>query len=97
MLPALWLGSRATGGQCFPGAVPVTGREETPQFQLNLLSGHWTRDHTQLQRHISAIIAHTVWEYYIITNDITFLCDCGAELLIEIARFWASLATYNPA
>jgi len=89
-------GQQGYRGAMFPWRSASTGSEETPRFQLNLLSGHWTRDHTQLQRHISAIIAHTVWEYYIITNDITFLCDCGAELLIEITRFWASLATYNP-
>ncbi|AFZ20324.1 glycoside hydrolase family 65 protein [Allocoleopsis franciscana] len=83
-------------GAMYPWRSASTGGEETPRFQFNLLSGHWTPDHTQLQRHISAIVAHTVWEYYIITNDIMFLCDYGAELLIEVARFWVSFATYHP-
>jgi alpha,alpha-trehalase len=83
-------------GAMFPWRSASTGGEETPHFQMNLLSGHWLPDHTELQRHISAIIAHTVWQYYIITNDLTFLCDYGAELVLEVARFWISFATYNP-
>jgi trehalose/maltose hydrolase-like predicted phosphorylase len=83
-------------GAMFPWRSASYGCEETPRFQFNSLSGHWMPDYTHLQYHINAIIAHTVWAYYVTTEDITFLCDCGAELLIEIARFWASLATYNP-
>lgn len=82
-------------GAMFPWRSASTGREETPRFQFNLLSKRWMRDNTCLQRHIGAIIAYTVWHYYITTNDQVFLSDWGAELLIEIARFWASFATYN--
>jgi trehalose/maltose hydrolase-like predicted phosphorylase len=82
-------------GAMFPWRSASSGGEETPRYQFNLFSETWMPDHTWLQHHISVIIAHTVWQYYTITNDIVFLCDHGAELLIEIARFWASLATYN--
>lgn len=82
-------------GAMFPWRSASSGGEETPQFQLNMFSGHWTPDHTELQHHINAIIAHTIWQYYTITDDIAFLYDQGAEMLIEIARFWASFATYN--
>ncbi|MFD2414949.1 hypothetical protein [Amycolatopsis pigmentata] len=30
------------------------------------------------------------------TGDQEFLSDYGAELMLEIARFWASIAHYNP-
>jgi len=82
-------------GAMFPWRSASSGCEETPRYPFNLLSGNWMPDYTKLQHHISIIVAHTVWQYYTITDDIAFLCDHGAELLIEIARFWASLATYN--
>ncbi|MEH2069066.1 MAG: glycosyl hydrolase family 65 protein [Nostoc sp.] len=90
--------ARAHGyrGAMFPWRSASTGREETPRFQFNLLSGGWAPDNTFLQHHIGIIIAYTVWHYYIMTNDQVFLSDWGAELLIEIARFFSSFATYNP-
>ena len=42
-------------------------------------------------------VAYNVWQHYLVTGDIPFLRFTGAEMLIEIARFWASIATYNPA
>jgi trehalose/maltose hydrolase-like predicted phosphorylase len=83
-------------GAMFPWRSASTGREETPAFQLNPLSGCWMRDHTYLQRHIGAAVAYNVWHYVRVTGDAEFLCDYGAELLLEIARFWASLASYDP-
>ena len=84
-------------GAMFPWRSARTGREETPRFQWNLLSDHWMSDHTHLQRHIGAIVAYNVWQYVQVTDDQSFLADYGAELILEIARFWASLAQYNPA
>lgn len=83
-------------GAMFPWRSASNGREETPAFQLNLLSSHWMPDPTQRQRHVGAAIAFNLWHYAQATNDREFLYDYGAELLLEIARFWASLATYNP-
>ncbi|WP_428850558.1 glycoside hydrolase family 65 protein [Nostoc sp. ChiQUE02] len=83
-------------GAMFPWRSASTGREETPRFQFSLLSGHWMRDRTNLQHHINAIIACNLWRYYNLTNDLAFLMDYGAEMMVEITRFWASIATYNP-
>jgi trehalose/maltose hydrolase-like predicted phosphorylase len=83
-------------GAMYPWRSGSTGREETPQFQFNLRSERWMRDHTYLQRHVNAIIACNLWHYYNFTNDLSFLEDYGAEMMVEIARFWASIATYNP-
>jgi trehalose/maltose hydrolase-like predicted phosphorylase len=82
-------------GAMFPWRSASTGFEETPRFQFSLLSGHWTRDHTNLQHHINAMIAYNLCHYYDLTDDLAFLIDYGAELMIEISRFWASIATYN--
>ena len=84
-------------GAMFPWRSARSGREETPLFQWNLLSKHWMPDHTNLQRHIGAIIAYNVWQYWQVTGDQQFLADYGAELFLEIARFWASMAQYNAA
>lgn len=83
-------------GAMFPWRSASSGREETPKYQLNLYSGRWIKDHTYLQRHISAVIAFNVCHYVEVTGDTLFLEDYGAELLLEIARFWASKAKYNP-
>lgn len=84
-------------GAMFPWRSASTGREETPLLQLNLYSGQWMHDQTRNQRHIGAIIAYNLCHYLQITGDQHFMEDYGAELLLEIARFWASLASYNPA
>ncbi len=83
-------------GAMFPWRSGATGSEQTPSFQLNPLSGHLLADDTRLQRHIGAGIAHTVWHHYLATRDELFLAEYGAEMLIEIARFWASIARHDP-
>lgn len=84
-------------GAMYPWRSASDGAEVTPQHQKNLLSGHWMRDPTQLQRHIGSAIAFNVWHYYLVTDDIDFLSGYGAELILEIGRFWASVAQYSSA
>ena len=84
-------------GAMFPWRSAGTGEEATPSFQLNLLTGTWSPDHTRLQRHIGAAIAYNVWQYFLATGDTGFLAAYGAEMILEIARFWASLARFDPA
>ncbi|HUG76025.1 MAG TPA: glycosyl hydrolase family 65 protein, partial [Burkholderiales bacterium] len=48
-----------------------------------------------LQRHVNAAIAYNVWQYFQVTRDLEFLAFFGAEMFLEIARFWASFATWN--
>ena len=79
----------------FPWQSGSAGREETQQLHLNPKSGRWLPDHTHLQRHVNIAIAYNVWQHYMVTGNIGFLRFAGAELLIEIARFWSSIATYN--
>jgi len=80
----------------FPWRSASTGAEVTATLQLNLLSCHWMRDNTRLQRHGGAAIAYNIWQYYLATGDGDFLSDYGAEMLLETARFWASIARFNP-
>jgi trehalose/maltose hydrolase-like predicted phosphorylase len=82
-------------GAMFPWQSASSGREETPEAHLNPRSGHWLPDHSRLQRHVNAAIAHNVVRYLDATADQDFLSFNGAELMVEIARFWASAATYD--
>lgn len=37
----------------------------------------------------------TTWQYYQTTADVAYLIDFGAEMLVEIARFWVSRTSYD--
>ena len=83
-------------GAMFPWQSGSDGTEETQVVHLNPLSGQWDADHSHNQRHVNAAIFYNAWQYYQATDDLEFLRDYGAELMLEIARFWASLAQYDP-
>ncbi|MWJ29056.1 glycoside hydrolase family 65 protein [Halomonas sp. ZH2S] len=82
-------------GAMYPWQSGSSGREESQMLHLNPKSGRWIADHSHLQRHVNAAIAFNVWRYYEVTEDYEFLSYYGAELLVEIARFWASCASWN--
>ncbi len=82
-------------GAMFPWQSGSNGREETQQLHLNPKSGRWLPDRSHLQRHVNIAIAYNVWQHYMVTGSVRFLRFTGAELLIEIARFWSSIATYD--
>ncbi|WP_143960502.1 glycoside hydrolase family 65 protein [Litoribacter populi] len=82
-------------GAMFPWQSGSNGREESQVIHLNPASGRWVPDHTYLQRHVNATIAYNVWHYFEITGDLEFLSFYGAEMLLEIAKFWASMVTFN--
>jgi len=84
-------------GAMYPWQSGSDGREESQSLHLNPRSGHWTPDETHLQRHVNAAIAYNVWQYFETTGDTEFLSFYGAEMLLEIARFWASKARHNQA
>jgi beta-phosphoglucomutase family hydrolase len=82
-------------GAMFPWQSGSDGSEETQVLHLNPLSGKWGPDYSSLQRHVSLAIAYNVWQYYRVTLDARFLEDYGAELFLEICRFWAGKASFN--
>jgi trehalose/maltose hydrolase-like predicted phosphorylase len=83
-------------GAMFPWQSGSDGSEETQIVHLNPLSGQWDPDLSHRQRHVNAAIFYNVWHYHQATDDLDFLRDHGAEMMLEIARFWGSLAHYNP-
>lgn len=82
-------------GAMFPWQSGSDGSEETQVVHLNPLSGEWGDDHSSLQRHVSLAIAYNVWQYVNTTDDIEFMKNYGAEMIFEIARFWASKSDLN--
>ncbi len=82
-------------GAMFPWQSGSNGREESQVVHLNPKSGNWVPDHTYKQRHINAAIVHNVWRYFQVTGDTEFMAFAGAEMILSIAMFWASAATYS--
>ena len=83
-------------GAMYPWQSGSDGQEEAQTIHLNPLSRTWEPDLSRNQRHVGAAIFYSVWHYHLATNELDFLRDCGAEMMLEIARFWASIAHYNP-
>jgi trehalose/maltose hydrolase-like predicted phosphorylase len=83
-------------GAMFPWQSGSEGTEETQRVHLNPLSGRWEPDLSRNQRHVNAAIFYNIWRYSQTTNDLEFLDRYGAEMMLEIVRFWASIAQFNP-
>ena len=83
-------------GAMFPWQSGSEGTEETQRVHLNPMSGRWDVDLSHNQRHVNAAIFFSIAEHLQRTHDADFLEEYGAEMLLEIARFWASLAHWNP-
>ncbi|MFP4476458.1 MAG: glycoside hydrolase family 65 protein [Desulfatibacillaceae bacterium] len=79
-------------GGMYPWQSGSDGREESQRIHLNPRSGRWIPDNSRLQRHVSSAIAYNVYHYYQVTEDMEFLSFYGGEMILEIARFWASIA-----
>jgi trehalose/maltose hydrolase-like predicted phosphorylase len=84
-------------GAMFPWQSGSEGIEETQRVHLNPMSGRWEPDLSRNQRHVNAAIFFNVWNYFQASSDQAFLESYGAEMMLDIARFWASKAHFNPA
>ena len=98
-LPQAVLAAKAAGyeGAMFPWQSGSNGREETQVVHLNPKSGNWHPDNSHRQRHINIAVAFNVWKYFQATGDIEFMAFQGAEMMVSIARFWASIASFDKA
>jgi trehalose/maltose hydrolase-like predicted phosphorylase len=88
-------GDAGLDGAMFPWQSGSDGREETPNELYNHRTESWMPDNSHLQRHVGLAVAYSVWQYYQATADLGFLIDVGAELMVEVTRLFASLATYD--
>ncbi|NMR32490.1 beta-phosphoglucomutase family hydrolase [Crystallibacter degradans] len=98
-LDAARAAARAEGlnGALFPWQSGSDGREETPRQLYNPRSARWMPDNSSRQRHVGLAVAYNAWQYFQVTGDRDWLAARGAELIIEVTRMFASLATFDPA
>ena len=82
-------------GAMYPWQTADSGGEETQILHYNPQDGTWGPDLSRLQRHVSIAVFYNVWKYVSDTEDRKFLENYGAEIMLEIARFWASIAVYD--
>jgi trehalose/maltose hydrolase-like predicted phosphorylase len=82
-------------GAKFPWQSGSDGTEETPAWLYNDRSGRWVKDHSHMQLHAGLAVAFNAWQYYQATNDTAWLLGRGADLVIEVARFFSSRAQYS--
>jgi kojibiose phosphorylase len=81
-------------GALFPWEAADTGDEVTPDFMLSggervpVLTG-------REEHHIAADVAYAVLQYVQATGDTAFLHAYGAEIVLDVARFWASRAEHD--
>jgi trehalose 6-phosphate phosphatase len=98
-LPSACEAAEAAGlpGAMYPWQSGSDGREENQRVHLNPSSGRWTPDETDRQRHVGLAIAYDVWQYCQATADWRFLDDYGAEIILQVARYFAAIAEFDPA
>ncbi|MBI2811022.1 MAG: beta-phosphoglucomutase family hydrolase [Candidatus Melainabacteria bacterium] len=87
--------SMGAKGACFPWQSASDGKERTPNFWWMPSEEKWIQDFTHLEIHVNCAVAYNVWQYYQVTADDDFMYSYGSEILLEIARFFATLAKYN--
>ena len=88
-------GKAGYDGAMFPWQSGLNGSEQSQLIHLNPMSGKWDPDNSSRQRHVSLAIAYNYILYYTNTQDHEFMIKYGVELLIEIAKFWISIAKYD--
>ncbi|MGZ8760284.1 MAG: HAD-IA family hydrolase [Aeromicrobium sp.] len=82
-------------GAMFPWQSGSDGRDETPRTLFNPRSRRWIPDNSWRQRHVGLVVAFNAWQYYEATSDTLWLAERGAELIVEVARFFSDLATWD--
>jgi beta-phosphoglucomutase family hydrolase len=82
-------------GAMYPWQTADGSDEETQSVHYNPADGSWGPDLSRRQRHVSLAVFYNVWRYVEDTGDRQFLRQYGAEMMLEIARFWASIAQWD--
>lgn len=74
-----------------------TGEEATKLFVFtDVYSGKPLRNYFgDRQYHIAADVIYALWQYFNITGDMDFIYDYGAEMTLQVARFFGSLVYYK--
>jgi trehalose/maltose hydrolase-like predicted phosphorylase/beta-phosphoglucomutase-like phosphatase (HAD superfamily) len=82
-------------GAMFPWQSGSDGRDETPAMLFNPRSSRWMPDRSRFERHVGLAVAYEAWQHWQVTGDLEFLAGPCADLIFEITRFFADLASWN--
>jgi len=82
-------------GAMFPWQTADDGSEETQEVHYNPESKKWDPDLSRRQRHVSIAVFVNVWRYVEWSGDTSFLRKFGAEMMLDIARFWGGIARFD--
>ncbi|MGZ6386796.1 MAG: hypothetical protein ACXWOL_15375, partial [Ktedonobacteraceae bacterium] len=99
LLPAARAKAKSNGyeGAQYPWESTLNGEETTPPAIVHPETGELVPVlNGQIELHITASIAHGVWQYWQFTGDDEFMREYGTELLLYTAEFWASRVVWNP-
>jgi kojibiose phosphorylase len=93
-LPAARENARGYGwrGAAYAWESADTGEDVTPAYYFTADGKRKDTRTGQEEHHLNADIGFAVWQYWQATGDEEFLLAEGAEMLFELARFWASRA-----
>jgi trehalose/maltose hydrolase-like predicted phosphorylase len=98
LLPAARKKAASNGyeGAQYPWESTLNGEETTPSSIIHPETGEVIPVlNGFIELHITASIAHAVWQYWQVTGDDEFMQNYGAEILLSTAIFWASRAEKN--
>jgi trehalose/maltose hydrolase-like predicted phosphorylase len=73
----------------FPWQSGSDGRDETA---FNPRTDSWQPDNSRRQRHVGLAVAYSVIQYAEASGDELFLADVGIDLVVDVARYFASMA-----
>jgi trehalose/maltose hydrolase-like predicted phosphorylase len=93
-LPAARAIARAHGwrGAAYAWESADTGEDVTPAYYFSAAGERKDVRTGEEEHHLNADIGFAVWQYWQATGDEEYLLAEGAEVLFELARFWASRA-----
>jgi trehalose/maltose hydrolase-like predicted phosphorylase len=97
-LPAARANARDRGwrGAAYAWESADTGEDVTPAYYY-LSSGERKDTRTgEQEHHLNADVGFAIWQYRLATGDDQHLLAEGAEILLELARFWASRGERGP-
>ena len=69
-----------------------SGQDVTPAWYITSSGERRPILTGEQEHHLGADIGFAAWQYWTATGDEAFLLDEGAEMVLELARFWASRA-----
>ncbi|MFD3880757.1 glycoside hydrolase family 65 protein [Streptomyces microflavus] len=97
-LPAACRAAAAHGlrGALYPWQSGQDGTETTVPFVMNSPDRGWEPDNSALQRHIGSAVVLSLHLYVRASGDTAYEHGRGAEMNLQIARFWADTARHDP-